>query len=80
MVLDNADDPETFFGRRTHAEASGAQEQTPLYNYIPKTPNRFILVTTQNKRVGMDLAYQEEPISVPPLGRSDATRLLEFKL
>jgi tetratricopeptide (TPR) repeat protein len=73
MVLDNVDDMEMFF-------VNGQQSRTALVDFLPRSLNGLMLITTRDRRVGERLANREKPIAVLPFGMHDAERLLRSKL
>jgi tetratricopeptide (TPR) repeat protein len=77
LILDGADDPAIF-----NYAASDAADQPCLTEYLPNRSNIMgsVLVTTRNKRVGMDLTNHREPINVDVFGVRDAKDLLRRKL
>jgi tetratricopeptide (TPR) repeat protein len=78
MVLDNADDEETFFDHNSQEGSRGARKT--LSDYIPKSPGGFVIITTRDMRVGMRLTNGGEPIAVPRLVAQEAGHLLRSKL
>lgn len=73
LILDNADDSDTFF------RSNPLQQAAPLVNYLPKSSNGFIVITTRDMRVGENLANRMKPISVLPLAVVEAQGLLKSK-
>src|SRR5277367_5890035 len=49
LVLDNADDMETFFGPKSNQSSAGSERTTPLVNYLPRSSNGSTLITTRDK-------------------------------
>lgn len=82
MVLDNADDKEALFSVDAHASSrqSRGQESAVLVDYVPRSSNGSILVTTRDRRVGERLMNREKPIAVVPFEVADAKQLLRNKL
>ena len=80
MILDNADDNETFFNARPHASLLKAEQPAALISYIPKSSKGFVIITTRDARIGERLADREKPIVVLPLSLQEAERLLRSKL
>ena len=56
MVLDNADDSNVFFGVQSDYTLAGSTCPAPIIVYLPRSSNGFILVTTQDERVGRRIA------------------------
>ena len=85
LILDNADDSDVFFDRRTTTtlQHSECQRPTvPLVMYIPQTsPGGSILITSKNRDAAFRLTdCVENLIDVPYLSKEDATALLCKKL
>jgi hypothetical protein len=76
IVLDNADDAETFFTARPMA---GGKHAT-LYDCLPRSSQGKILITTRDKRVGERLSFGETTIIVPTLNAAQARTMLSSKL
>jgi hypothetical protein len=72
LILDNADDLELFF--------SPTEQTQPLVNYLPRSQNGCILITSRDRRVGERLAGRENCISVLPPDQDEAENLLQSKL
>jgi len=51
IVLDNADDMETFFSAKSNSSSIGSEQTAPLINYLPHSSNGSTLITTRDKRV-----------------------------
>ncbi|KZF19132.1 hypothetical protein L228DRAFT_271392 [Xylona heveae TC161] len=68
LVLDNADDSETFFG----------SSNGHLVKYIPR--NGSLLVTTRDMRVGQKLTDREQAMGVSELSVEETKMLLESKI
>jgi tetratricopeptide (TPR) repeat protein len=81
LVVDNADDIETFFGSRDNesAEQDGRQARA-LFKYLPQSSNGSMILTTRDKRIGQRLAKLEKPIDVLPFEMRDAKHLLQKTL
>ncbi|KAI9869294.1 MAG: hypothetical protein M1813_000083 [Trichoglossum hirsutum] len=80
MILDNADDIETFFGARPHGSLLGAEQTPSLFGYLPRSSKGSIIVTTRDARIGERLADREKPIMVVPPVIQEAECLLRSKL
>jgi tetratricopeptide (TPR) repeat protein len=81
LVVDNADDIETFFGLRDY-EAAEQDGENPkaLYRCLPQSSNGSMILTTRDKRIGQRLAKLEKPIDVLPFEMGDAKHLLQKTL
>ena len=76
LVLDNADDLDIFFAAPT---CSGSPPVVPIkqmHEYIPRSEDGTILITTRDKRVGYRLADRDEPILVSLMTIEEAETLL----
>lgn len=81
LVLDNADDIETFFGSSRYSlPGQVKQSPTALVSYLPQSSNGAIVITTRDRRIGKRLASREKPIAVLPFEMEDAERLLQKTL
>lgn len=69
MIVDNVDDRNMFF--ETFTDAGKA-----LREYIPQSSRGSILFTTRNRDIGMDLALDRAPITVPSMDAQEAQALL----
>ena len=69
MIVDNVDDHNMFFETQPNARKA-------LREYIPQTPKGSILYTTRNRNIGMDLALDRAPITVPSMDTEEAQLLL----
>ena len=69
MILDNVDDRNTFFETYTHAGKA-------LREYVPQSSKGSILYTTRNMDIGIDLALNRSPITVPSMDAQEALTLL----
>jgi hypothetical protein len=80
MVLDNVDDIETFFVTISEASLVAGRHQSSLSAYILRSPNRNIIITTRDTRVGKRPTDRDKRIMVPPLTEQEVKRLLRSKL
>ncbi|KAI9766209.1 MAG: hypothetical protein M1839_005011 [Geoglossum umbratile] len=80
LVLDNADDLETFFSAKSDLSSVGSKQTAPLVNYLPRSSNGSTLITTRDKRVGERLANREKAIVVLPMAVLEAEGLLWSKV
>lgn len=69
MVVDNVDDRNMFFETLTFAGKA-------LREYIPQSSKGSLLYTTRNRDIGMDLALDRVPITVPSMDAQEAQALL----
>lgn len=78
LVLDNADDIETFFGSSRHASSGqDCQPPTALVSYLPQRSKGAMIITTRDRRIGDRLAMKGKPIVVLPFEVEDARHLLQ---
>ncbi|KAI3326475.1 hypothetical protein HD806DRAFT_408973 [Xylariaceae sp. AK1471] len=76
LILDNADDIETFFPQQKPHDAS-----TPLGNYLPQSPNGSIVVTTRNKDAAVRIVGDlRNVMQVRAMGKSQSLQLLRNRL
>ena len=73
MIVDNVDDRNMFFDTLTDAGKA-------LREYIPQSSRGSILYTTRNRDIGMDLALDRAPITVPSMDAQEAQALLGQRL
>ena len=76
MVLDNADDLDTFFVRPS-STASDNERISPLSDYLPRSSGGFTLITTRDERLGKRLAGIHASVVVNPMSPQEARYLLE---
>ena len=79
LVLDNADDMETF-SARSNPSSVGNKQTAPLVKYLPHSSNGSTLITTRDKRVGERLTNREKAVMVLPMAELEAERLLWSKV
>ena len=80
LVLDNADNIEIFFRTKSNLSSAGSEQTAPLVNYLPRSSNGSILITTRDKRVGEALVNREKAIMVLPMAEPEAEKLLWSKV
>ena len=86
MVIDNADDVQTFFGQQQQMEPTDTTDTDSLLQeenlgrYVPECPNGAILVTTRNLQAGVRLTKGKRPIEVRKMGEDETQRLLRTRL
>ena len=76
MVLDNADDLDTFFGRPS-STASDNEDKSPLSDYLPRSSGGSTLITTRDERLGKRLAGMQASVIVNQMSPQEAQYLLE---
>ncbi len=75
MVLDNADDLDTFFAKPT-STITDLEQTRPLSHYLPQNSRGLMLITTRDKRMSERLAGRHASIMVPLMTSSEAQELL----
>ncbi len=82
MILDNADNRSLHFPTIDASTSYEDKIQSCLTGYLPLSSieHGYILITTRNKKLGMDLAEGDEPVAVEPFTPADAKLLLESKI
>ena len=76
MVLDNADDLNTFF-ERPASTAPDNECISPLSDYLPRTLGGLMLITTRDERLGKRLAGMHASVVVNQMSPQEAQKLLE---
>ena len=79
MVLDNADDLETFFPKPA-SNIGDVEHKKPLLDYLPQNSRGLVLITTRDKRIGERLASRHASLIVPLMTVSEAKELLRSQL
>ncbi|MCJ1271350.1 hypothetical protein MMC22_011250 [Lobaria immixta] len=74
MVLDNADDQDTFFAKPVSTVVD-VERTRPLSDYLPKNLQGLMLITTRDKRMSERLAGRHASIIVPLMTISEAQKL-----
>jgi tetratricopeptide (TPR) repeat protein len=78
LVLDSADDIETFFSPTSDASLVRCGPSTPLTKFLPRSPDGSMMVTTRDKRIGERLADRAKTIMVLPMANQEADDLLRL--
>jgi hypothetical protein len=79
LILDNADDANVFFGTKHDLLSQGMEKYKTIANYLPRSLNGSIIITTRDRRVGETLADRKKPIEVLPLTMQEGEWLLQSK-
>ena len=74
MILDNADDLDTFFA--VPKNAADIQQARPFSDYLPQLSQGSILITTRDKRMSERLAGSHASIILKPMSLFEARQLL----
>ncbi|KAK2801756.1 hypothetical protein FQN51_005121 [Onygenales sp. PD_10] len=85
MILDNADDAQIFFPSddtlaSTHQELGESDGSTQLRPYIPTSTRGAILVTSRNKKAGLEITNNSSIISVDRMDEKECSDLIRTKL
>lgn len=75
MVVDNADDLDTFFARPILNNAESART-LPLRDYLPQSSRGLLLITTRDNRMSERLAGRQASIMVDRMSHPEAQELL----
>ena len=78
-MIDNADDGEIFFGPKPDS-VNTSRQTTRLVEYIPKSLNGSVLITTRDIRVGELLCDRRRAIVAYPLDSQEAEMMLQSKV
>ena len=76
MVLDNADDLDTFFVR-PNSTTSDNELTLPLKDHLPQSSKGLLLITTRDERLAKRLAGSHASIVVTAMSPREAQELLE---
>lgn len=78
LILDNADNKDVFFP----AQLSPLEGHKPcaLIDYVPRSSNGSIIITTRDSRIGKRLTDREQPITVSEFDLEEACQLLKSKI
>ncbi|RDL35854.1 uncharacterized protein BP5553_06466 [Venustampulla echinocandica] len=78
LVVDNADDIETFFGPTSDTSQVRGKSAIPLAKFLPRSPDGSMIITTRDKRIGDRLADRAKTIMVLPMVNREADNLLRL--
>ncbi|KAJ6003892.1 hypothetical protein N7540_013174 [Penicillium herquei] len=76
-ILDNADDYEFLCSRPA---ASNRARTKPLLEYIPRSPNGTLIITSRSRETALKMVSRKDMIEVKPMEKSEALELLQKKL
>ena len=71
LIFDNADDMDLLYGHNSSSR---------LADYLPRSSNGSILLTTRTKHVGIKFTTARNVVAVPALPTADSVRLLKAKI
>ncbi|KAJ5633693.1 hypothetical protein N7528_001535 [Penicillium herquei] len=81
LILDNVDDDWFISEHRPTKQQGQANHPTqPLFEYIPRSLNGRVIVTTRASEVAMKIVDRKDLILVEPMARSEALELMQKKL
>jgi hypothetical protein len=84
-ILDNVDDEKFLCSLPTTGKGHPTKGLTndptkPLLEYIPRSQNGFIIITSRRKEVALKMVNHKDLIEVNPMERSEALELLRKTL
>ena len=85
LILDNVDD-DGFLRQPSSIGQQGLQighpnaATKPLLEFLPRSPNGSIIVTSRNKEAALRIVYHQDVIMINPMDESEALKLLQQKL
>ena len=84
LILDNVDDASFLVETQRAGQTSGINSSSgdlePLVSYIPQCSNGSVLITTRSKDEAMKLVEPRNIITIEPMSKVEALRLLKNKL
>ncbi|KAJ5716945.1 hypothetical protein N7488_002591 [Penicillium malachiteum] len=81
LILDNVDDDWFISEHRPTRQQGQANHPTqPLFEYIPRSPNGCVIVTSRASEVAMKIVDRKDLLMVEPMARSEALELMQKKL
>ena len=82
MILDNADNRSLYFPMIDTSTSYETSIQPHLVDYIPSSyiDHGSLVITTRNRKLGIDLGEGQDPVDVQPFVPSDAELLLQSKI
>lgn len=75
LVLDNADDMETFFNILPEPVSRHSERNMPLAYRLPHSATGSILITTRDRRVGERLTNRQKSVIILNMNESEAEQL-----
>ncbi|KAJ6174546.1 hypothetical protein N7485_005283 [Penicillium canescens] len=84
-VLDNVDDDQLLCsvpgaGKRDPMSGSTIASTKPLLEYVPRSRNGSIIITSRTREVALKMVHHSDLIEVKPMEKSEALELLQRKL
>ncbi|KAJ5616419.1 hypothetical protein N7537_001533 [Penicillium hordei] len=80
LILDNVDDISMLDDTEPASLPPGAKQPRSLSKFLNCSHNGNVIITTRDKRIGMRLFENTNPIMIPPLDREEARFMLCSKL
>ncbi|RDK41730.1 hypothetical protein M752DRAFT_319773 [Aspergillus phoenicis ATCC 13157] len=84
VILDNVDDAEFLVNRPRKIQGQAAHDNRradrPLEQYLPRSPNESLLITSQSKEAALKIVDQRNIIIVDRMNQEHAQALLDRKL
>jgi tetratricopeptide (TPR) repeat protein len=80
IILDNADDPKVLKSISCSSSTSKKSNPRPLIDFVPRSINGAVLVTSRNKQAARDICGNTTLLDVEKMESSDAILLLQKKL
>ncbi|GCB25594.1 nephrocystin-3 [Aspergillus awamori] len=84
VILDNVDDAEFLVNRPRKTQGQVAHDNRradrPLEQYLPRSPNGSLLITSQSKEAALKIVDQRNIITVDRMNQEHAQALLDRKL
>lgn len=83
LILDNVDDAKFLLENQPHCISQCKESSTkprPLHDYIPRSQNGSVLITTRSKDAALELVGRHDIVVVEPLNQEDALELFRKKL
>jgi hypothetical protein len=84
-ILDNVDDDQLLCsvpvaGKRDPMSGSTNASTKPLLEYLPRSRNGSIIITSRTREVALKMVHHSDLIEVKPMEKSEALELLQRKL
>ncbi|OQE60172.1 hypothetical protein PENNAL_c0313G00608 [Penicillium nalgiovense] len=84
-ILDNVDDDQllcsgSVAGKRDPMSGSTNASTKPLLEYVPRSQNGSIIITSRTREVALKMVHHSDLIEVTPMEKSEALELLQRKL
>lgn len=85
LILNNVDNTSFLVkdqstSQEGHTNSRGSKKVRLLIEYLPRYPNRSILITTRSKNIALELVKQHDIIEIELLSKADTLELFTKKL